>query len=163
MFILYYNINIKLNSAIYMISGNINWLKSVNIVCYSQGNLGVKKDDDGGSPLLIRKKEKVDGMMSDDEVDSALQKICKCTHPFKRYHRIKEVGAGYLINYNCCSHIVKHFTLPVRLARSTSLVIQSQQERMSAWPSKKLICRNNPNVKWFWMKFSWCVTSFIQI
>ena len=111
-------------------------------MCFSQGNLGVKKDDDGGSPLLIRKKEKVDGMMSDDEVDSALQKICKCTHPFKRYHRIKEVGAGYLINYNCCSHIVKHFTLPVRLARSTSLVIQSQQERMSAWskqPKREMI------------------------
>ncbi|EFX69076.1 hypothetical protein DAPPUDRAFT_301193 [Daphnia pulex] len=48
-----------------------------------------------GSPLLIRKKEiKMDGMMSDDEVDSALRKLCKCGNPFMRYVRLKEVGAG---------------------------------------------------------------------
>lgn len=44
---------------------------------------------------MIRKKEKQDGLMTDDEVDSALRKLCKCGHPFKRYNRIKEVGAGY--------------------------------------------------------------------
>lgn len=33
--------------------------------------------------------------MSDDEVDSALRKLCKCGNPFMRYVRLKEVGAGY--------------------------------------------------------------------
>ncbi|KAI9558915.1 hypothetical protein GHT06_015704 [Daphnia sinensis] len=65
--------------------GNSNGAKQTNDV----------EDFDGGSPLMIRKKEnKVDGMMTDDEVDSALRKLCKCGHPFKRYARLKEVGAG---------------------------------------------------------------------
>ena len=45
----------------------------------------------------MRKKEiKVDGMMTDDEVDSALRRLCKCSNPFLRYVRLKEVGAGYI-------------------------------------------------------------------
>lgn len=52
------------------------------------------EEDDGSESPLIRKKEKQDGLMSDDEVDSALRKLCKCNNPFKRYARIKEVGAG---------------------------------------------------------------------
>jgi hypothetical protein len=46
----------------------------------------------------MRKKEiKVDGMMTDDEVDSALRRLCKCSNPFLRYVRLKEVGAGYIL------------------------------------------------------------------
>ncbi|XP_046456535.1 serine/threonine-protein kinase PAK 2-like isoform X1 [Daphnia pulex] len=68
-------------------------------VVVKDGNLKEAKNEqedfDGGSPLLIRKKEiKMDGMMSDDEVDSALRKLCKCGNPFMRYVRLKEVGAG---------------------------------------------------------------------
>lgn len=63
-----------------------------------------KSDDSNGnplennseeSPLMIRKKEKVCGAMTDDDVDAALRKACKCSDPFKRYSRIKEAGAGY--------------------------------------------------------------------
>lgn len=70
------------------------------VVIKDENSNGAKRindgeDFDGGSPLIIRKKEiKVDGMMTDDEVDSALRKLCKCGHPFKRYARLKEVGAG---------------------------------------------------------------------
>jgi hypothetical protein len=39
----------------------------------------------------------MDGMMSDDDVDSALRKLCKCGNPFMRYVRLKEVGAGYVL------------------------------------------------------------------
>jgi hypothetical protein len=46
----------------------------------------------------MRKKEiKVDGMMTDDEVDCALRRLCKCSNPFLRYVRLKEVGAGYIL------------------------------------------------------------------
>lgn len=52
------------------------------------------KDNENGSPLLIRKKEKAHGTMTDEEVDTELRRVCKCSDPFKRYSRIKEVGAG---------------------------------------------------------------------
>ncbi|XP_046645842.1 serine/threonine-protein kinase PAK 2-like isoform X2 [Daphnia pulicaria] len=76
--------------------GGPNFNKTVVV---KDGNLREAKNEqedfDGGSPLLIRKKEiKMDGMMSDDDVDSALRKLCKCGNPFMRYVRLKEVGAG---------------------------------------------------------------------
>ncbi len=80
----------------------LSYIKCAEAIFKFKGNLKEAKNEqedfDGGSPLLIRKKEiKMDGMMSDDEVDSALRKLCKCGNPFMRYVRLKEVGAGYVL------------------------------------------------------------------
>lgn len=51
-------------------------------------------EDPSQDSSLLRRKNTENGAMTDEQVDIALRKLCKCGDPFLRYDRIKEVGAG---------------------------------------------------------------------
>jgi hypothetical protein len=87
----------------------------------------------------------VDGMMTDDEVDCALRRLCKCSNPFLRYVRLKEVGAGYILFNNIPDVKFKEYSFEFleRLAQFILPTIQSPKGRMNVLPLKRLICLNS--------------------
>lgn len=72
--------------------------------------------------------------MTDEEVDAELRKVCKCGDPFKRYSRIKEVGAGYATFHSSCltySDYMKTMFLRASGTVYIALDLESSQQRVA--------------------------------
>ena len=63
--------------------------------CHVDSDNNLDEQPSKGESPIIRRRGPTGGM-TDDQVDTALTQICKCSDPFERFARIKEVGAGYI-------------------------------------------------------------------